>query len=409
MSFLSNNNSEFLSARITQRGRNSIAQGNFVIEYFQVGDSEFDYTSPFTEFNGLQGNPHQTVFSPLDKEGGVKYPYRVNSDSGSTTYGVPIQMSTTETIRNVMGPAGFVTNHMEYDVNDCTGTSVECETQLISITEIDGTDELTVLTGASFNGCEYISIVFGEFCGLDANHPVISGNTGSLTYRVLSISNNTLTLDRNMPNLTSCSGNVQVVCLSCENEYPVESQLNPLCRPEPIDPQQQLNSWTMNIVWDKKPIGFDVNGIDENLSGFTSNQHVSTKQFLGYTTTSGQTVVDSSDVLVTGATSYVNSYSEVIEVTPEEQRCLAIIHFSELGDLKNDPERFFKYDDYISTNNSGDDALLEDDNGDPISDLEYFEVYIPFIHYHRNTGTTLGALFVMDTTDYYVKSTHHRN
>ena len=48
MSFLSNNNSEFLSARITQKGRNSIAKGNFVISYFQIGDSEFDYTTPFT-------------------------------------------------------------------------------------------------------------------------------------------------------------------------------------------------------------------------------------------------------------------------------------------------------------------------------------------------------------------------
>ncbi len=64
MSFLSNNNSEFLSARITQRGRNSIAKGNFVISYFQVGDSEFDYTSPFTGLTGLSGRPHQSVFSP---------------------------------------------------------------------------------------------------------------------------------------------------------------------------------------------------------------------------------------------------------------------------------------------------------------------------------------------------------
>ena len=48
MSFLSNNNSEFLSVRITQKGRNSIAKGSFNVSYFQIGDSEFDYTSPFT-------------------------------------------------------------------------------------------------------------------------------------------------------------------------------------------------------------------------------------------------------------------------------------------------------------------------------------------------------------------------
>jgi hypothetical protein len=52
MSFLNNNNSEFLSARITQKGRNAIAKGNFNIEYFQIGDSEFDYTTAFSTLTG---------------------------------------------------------------------------------------------------------------------------------------------------------------------------------------------------------------------------------------------------------------------------------------------------------------------------------------------------------------------
>ena len=43
MSFLNSNDSEYLSARITNVGRQMIAQGNFVITNFQIGDSEFDY------------------------------------------------------------------------------------------------------------------------------------------------------------------------------------------------------------------------------------------------------------------------------------------------------------------------------------------------------------------------------
>lgn len=403
MSFLSNNNSEFLSARITQKGRNSIAKGNFVISYFQVGDSEFDYTDPFTGMTGLSGVTHQSVFSPLDKEGGVKYPYKLDNSS-STTYGIPIDNAVTETLRNVMGPAGFVTNYMDYDVTDCTGTSIECTTQLIPISGITGGTSLNVLTGASFNDCEYITIAFTQFCGTDPLHPVISGQSNSLIYKVISVSGNTITVDRTLPDLSGCSGSAQVICNSCENEYPVEVTYNPNCRPVEIDPQQQLNPWTLNVVWDKKPIGFDVNGLDENLTGFTSNTHVSTKQFLGYTTSSGQTWVNSTGGTITGVTSYYNSFDEQVVVTPEEQRTIAIIHYSELGDLKNDPERFFKYDDYISTNNVTADALLEDENGNDLTDLEYFEVYIPFILYHRNTGTTFGALFTMDTTDYFMKS-----
>jgi hypothetical protein len=156
MSFLHNNNSEFLSARITQKGRNSISKGNFVISYFQIGDSEFDYTTPFSEFTGLNGKPHQAVFSPLDKENGIKYPYLLDNTTTNTTYGVPVQVSTTETLRNIMGPAGFVTNYKEYNQNDSTGTIIKSKTQLISLSGITGTTNIIVPTGSTFNECEFI-------------------------------------------------------------------------------------------------------------------------------------------------------------------------------------------------------------------------------------------------------------
>jgi hypothetical protein len=414
MSFLSKNNSEFLSVRITQKGRNYISKGNFNISYFQIGDSEFDYTVPFDNFTGLGLIPYQSVFSPMDKEGGIKYPYKIDNSATSTVYGVPIQMSTTDTIRNVMGPAGFVSNYKEYDPTDCTGTSIECTTQSISISSINGLSSITVPTGSSFNNCEYITLVFSQFCGTDPNYPVITGQSSSLIYKVLSVSGNTLTVDRPTPILTGCTGNAQVICNSCENEFPVSVEFNPSCRPAEIDPSQQLNPWKMEVVWGDKPIGFDSTaffgtGADESLSGFTSNKHVSTKQFLGYTTSSGQTFNNFTGGTLTYPTSYYNSYNEQINVLPEEQRCVAIIHYSELGDLKNDPERFFKYDDYISTNNVESDALLENDIVGTITDLEYFEVYIPFIQYHRNSGSTIGALFTMDITDYYVDSKINSN
>jgi hypothetical protein len=404
MSFLSNNNSEFLSVRITQKGRNAIAKGNFVISYFQVGDSEFDYTPPFDNLTGLNSKPYQSVFAPFDKEGGVKYPYKLDSSTNSTTYGIPVQSSTTDTLRNIMGPAGFVSQHIEYDEEECVGSSIKCETQQIQLSGLTGTNEVVVLSGNNFNDCEYITIVFGVFVGTDPNNPIITGETNSLIYKIIGITGNTLYLDRPTPNFSSCDGLAQVICNSCDNEHPIDVEFNPFCRPADLDVTQQLNSWKMNVVWDKKPIGFDVNGIDENLTGFTSNKHVSTKQFLGYTTSEGQSFTNMTGGTLSFPTSYLNSYNEQIEVKPEEQRCVAIIHYSELGDLLIDPERFYRYDDYISTNNSESLALLENGDGDPITDLEYFEVYIPFIQYHRNTGTTIGGLFTMDTTDYYVSS-----
>ena len=384
MSFLNSNNSEYLSARITNRGRKAIAKGDFNIQYFQIGDSEYDYN-----LSSLTGaTNHQKVFAPFDYDGGVKYPFGLDSTI-STTYGSPISNNLTITLRNEMGPAGFVSKYS-------TTPTIKTEAQQVAFSKISGTTSLVVPTGTSFNDCEYITLAFESLSGT-----TITGKTNSLIYKVLSITGNTLTLDRNIPNLTGLTGNVQVIC----NKFSDETSSGNLIYP--IDYAEQLNSWRLNTVWTDTPIGGTTD--DESLSEYTSNRYASIKNLLGYTN-SGQTFTNLTGVAITGTT-FKNSFDELIEVSPSEQRCVAILHYSELGDISVDPERFFKYDDYISslTGTSGTSISLfgdlnVSDRDYNKSDNGYFEVYIPFIYYHRNTGTTFGALFTMDTTDYYIKS-----
>jgi len=468
MSFLNNDNAQYLSARITQKGRKAIAKGDFQINYFQVGDSEFDYSTAFSSFTGGT-KPNEKVFSPFDKETGVKYPLKLNVNDDST-YGNPVQQSTTYTIKNEMGPAGFVSNYIPND------TTIECESFTITSGSINGSNTITIppsASGSYFASGSFVTLALGQLYG---EIPTISSSLNSFVYKVTNKSDNVLTLDRNLPNLTgSTSLTGTVISNECELEYPIENEIASVCLPTPIDPSQQLNSWTLNTVWTSKPLGADTGSINETLSGYTSNVFVSTKERLGYTST-GQTFVpfeglSTSSVAITGFTNenygtcFVNSQDEVIELLPSEQRCVAIIHYSELGDVINDPERFFKYDDYISTSITNDVAI--DDEGGYMTDLEYFEVYIPFLLYHRTkcykkikidvttagtfnykdcndnittTGLTigndiiinninvstisgtsvysiseytepniLGALFTMDSVDYYVKSTKNAN
>ena len=198
MSFLNSNNSEFLSARITNRGRKAIANGNFNIQYFQIGDSEYDYN-----LSSLTGaTDHQKVFAPFDYESGVKYPFGLDSTI-STTYGTPISNNKTVTLRNEMGPAGFVSKQS-------TTSTVQTTTQKVDYSAVSGSTSLIVPSGVTFNECEYITLVFDNFSGT-----TITGKTNSLIYKVLSVSGNTLNLDRKVPNLTSLTGNVQVVCNKC--------------------------------------------------------------------------------------------------------------------------------------------------------------------------------------------------
>lgn len=404
MSFLNNIDSKFFSIRITKKGRNAIAKGNFNIQYFQIGDSEYDYTSPYTGYTGVSNVPGQRVFAPFDMETGVKYPYKIDSSVDASTFGTPVfNAAPSEKIRNVMGPAGFVSEYIEYDSG--SGTTIECTSESINITQLNGSNTITVSSGATFANCEYITIAFGTMAG--SLTPVITGNCNSMIYKIVQLSGNTITLDRNTPNLNglSVTGNARVICNYCENEYDA-------CTTS-IDYQGQLNPWSLNVVWGGgnassvrfgKPIGSDYGSEDESLSGYSSNVHVSTKELLGYSST-GQTFVNYTGETLSYPTSYVNSYDEEVLVPPIEQRCIAIVHYSQLGDSVIDPERFYKYDDYISYDDSTANTIAFDTNEEPLSDNEYFQVYLPFIYYHRNTTTTAGALFTMGGDDNYIKST----
>ncbi len=394
MSFLDSSNSEFLSARITRKGRKSIAEGNFVIKYFQVGDSEFDYT--FSGFTGAGTTPRQRVLAPMDGDQHVKYPYLLTG-TDTINYGNAVEQSITTTLKNAMGPAGFVTNYRPYNASPCTGTTVECLVKEISLSEVDGTNILSVPNATGFSQCEFVTIVFkNQFV---SQNYVISGASQSLVYKITNVSPTELTFDRPMPNLSAETGYAQVICNRCSLEYPETPTGSTVCSPLPVDNLAQHDPWTLETIWTQKPAGLDAS--DEALSGYTGTQFASLKEYLGYTST-GQTFTNLTGGTISNPTSYTNSFGEKIDVKPEDQRCIAVIHYSELGDIVNDPERFFKYDDYIGSET--DEEYYTYDPDDLVSDVNHFEVYIPFIFYHRNTGTTIGAKFVMDTTDYYVSS-----
>ena len=216
MSFLNTNYSAQVAARLTKKGRNAIATGNFVISYFAIGDSEYNY-------NGISS---QGVLSPLDHDIHVKYPLWFTS--GTTIFGVPIQQSIGQTCPNVMSVA---------------------------------------------------------------------------------------------------------------------------------------SDWTMDIVWDSKPIG--LTNSDISLTGYTSNIYTGTKEFLGYTSSSGQTT--------NTGTTIVNTMGTTVIISPEEQKTIAIIHYSQSGTSLN-PEKFFTYDDYFATEST-------------------FQVTLSSISYHRGTTTfTMGSI-----------------
>ena len=128
------------------------------------------------------------------------------------------------------------------------------------------------------------------------------------------------------------------------------------------------SDWTLSTVWDKNPIGLVNTG--------TTNPYVGVKNLLGYSSSSGQTYN-------TGTTIYDTTGTPVI-ISPEEQKAIAILHYTQSG-TTGDPYRFFKYDDYICIDNT--------------TGQTSFNVTLTSIMYHRLTGATSGATFTMGTVD----------
>lgn len=400
MSFLNTNNSEFISARVTQKGRNAIAKGSFNIRYFQIGDSEFDYSTLLTTISGQ--TRHQMVFSPFEKEAGIKYPYKIDSSSETTYVEQTPEPVNSEPIRNVMGPAGFVSEYFLFNSSNAAGTTIATHVEEVNISALSG-NAIPVVSGDVYQDAKSIMLVYGDLGGTDPNNPVIKENNTSLIFKIISISGNTLNLDRNLTTETSPVTTVQVIAIGSEIEF-ANSSVTEDCSPIGINNLSQQNSWAMNIPWSEKPIGVNVNGDDNTIAGYESSGFNSTKELLGYGSDS-QTFSDlSRENLIDIPTGYKNSLDEDVHVPSEQQRTIAIIHYSELGDVFYNPERFFKYDDYISNNDNVEDSIFVDEEDIELTDKEYFEVFIPFIKYHRDTTTDSGALFTMGDTDYYINS-----
>ena len=68
--------------RLTDVGRRKIAQGNFNINYFQVGDSEINYTATTEDYDQTQSmvlepayNAQNNTGVPQSTKNNVKYPF----------------------------------------------------------------------------------------------------------------------------------------------------------------------------------------------------------------------------------------------------------------------------------------------------------------------------------------------
>lgn len=206
-----------------------------------------------------------------------------------------------------------------------------------------------------------------------------------LTYRIIDVCDNLITLDRKTPNYCEispdCCARVVVYPPNMTTQYdsytPRPHWADNVIDFESVCDLDQFNVkiWNMNIPWTENPAGL-IPTLYQGYSKFGSIDYIGTKEYLGYNSSSGQTMTD--DVY------YVNSLGEKIVVTPEEQKAIGIVHYT------NQTIDFFYGEKF---------ALQPYDPSNPLDttgQARNFKVHIPWLMWHKNRECCFGVTFWVD-------------
>jgi hypothetical protein len=414
MGYIIKENQGLLITRLTDTGRKKISEGNFNVSYFQIGDSEVNYNAitnyDITNFQILEPsyNAQNSTGVPNSTKNDVKYPFYLQGSSG-LTYGIPFMASSDESVFNTASPNGFFvtastastcfspyhtsayTYNSEYVVNLSGLTGNTSVLTLISNPCPDSVSATTISAGTLVT----IFMSGGSSCGcIDSCYPV-------LTYQVQSWNSGTtqLVVDRLLPNLSGNTGQARLFFypsgmtgydLPTPMNYWSDSVINyeSVCTPE----DGLVKIWNMNIPWSESPAGL-ISTLYSQYGEFGSKDYISTKEYYGYMSSSGQT--DTSGV------TYYNSYGEQILVTPEEQKAISIVHYTNNTIINFYGEKF-ACEAYDTTNPGA------------TGQARNFTINLPWLMWHKNPiSCCSGETFWIDPpgfdgydllTPYYIQS-----
>ena len=213
----------------------------------------------------------------------------------------------------------------------------------------------------------------------------ISSCYSMLTYKIVNICLGEIILDRPTPNFI----NVTSVCYGRVIVYPpnmttIYDSITPsrhwndnvinfesVCYTDEFD----VKVWNMNIPWSENPAGL-ISSISKDYTNFGSVAYLGAKEYFGYASSSGQT--DSSSVY------YFNSFGDKINVLPEQQKAIGIIHYT-----NQTVDLFY-----------GEKFALEpfdpSNPADTTGEARNFKVHIPWLMWHKNPDCCNGQTFWVD-------------
>jgi hypothetical protein len=391
MSYIIKSTSPFVSIKLTELGRQNLAQGKLNFTYWAIGDSELNYVR---EAN-VDANPNDVSLSatsvisrPVDRQPNIKSFIKPSNTSNPLNLidGNVLNVVKAQ-VNNAALERGFFSNSGG-TYTTLTGDTFTPYTNTISNVVLTGGTNLSI-TGATVNVGDLILL---KLSNTTSGNIVINSNTTplpNLWYKVQSVGTNSVTLDRNLPNFSSQTVTSQVIVYRGGEVYNTiatgnttaywdtgtltfDSANNITCSDVPV--------WNMNNIW------------CENIAGITGL--TSTNLYEDYTKF--------------GSYNFLGQKQPYFEIDCESDPTTGVqtcdgIGLSYLDDV-NKSISIVHYTNNTISNLYGEYFYTDLNSG------KYLNITLPDLMYHRRagataSGTTMGMNFIGSGNTKFISNT----
>ena len=392
MSYIIKNTNPFVGIKLTEIGREMLAQGQLNFGYWAIGDSELNYNrESIVDAAILAGNPTLSgtsqILRPLDRQPNFK------SYITPSNVVTPYQALTNANlnvikavVNNQADERGFFTGSTGNYITNSSTTYVAFSS-VINNSVLNGTTNLAISPTTAFSVGDIIMIKLNnDYSGtliLDENTKPLP----NLWFKVQNIINiNNITVDRNLPDYSGFIGNSQVLVYRGGEVYDTiatgnttaywdsgtlsfDSASNITCHDVPV--------WNMNNVWCEDlagVTGLTTTKLYEDYTKFGSYSYLGDKNpYLEYLCES------------TATTLTFNCNGPGLSYLDDISKSISIIHYTN-NTISNLYGEFF----YIDTQNN-----------------KTVSIVMPDLMYHRSiygtgTGTTMGMKFTASGATQYI-------
>lgn len=377
MSYIINNTSPFISVKITQSGREKLAIGKLNFTYWGIGDSEINYNQVEVSNNNQSDvtlSASSRILRPVDRQPNIKSFITTGGSENLMTLNSSNLKLVKVVVNNEAEERGFFSGNGVTFLTLTGSTYIRSTGTITNSTFTGGTTLL--LSSASTRNADDIILI--KLTNNNVTGQTINSNTlpiPHLWFKIQSTNSTSITVDRNLPNLSTMTGSSSQFIIYRSGEVynsiatgsttsywdsgtlSFDSCCDISCGDVPV--------WNQNNIWCEDLAGLTGTSY-ENYTKFGSYQYLGTKNpYLEYlcvgTATTSDTVCDAPG----------------LSIIDSVKKSIAVIHYTN-NVISN------VYGDYLYINNDSDKTI---------------KLYLPDLMYHRRnygtaSGTTMGMTFI---------------